>query len=421
MQGTIGLREIRKYQKSTETLLKKLPFQKLVKEIAQSFKAELRLQRSVVDALQEAAEAYLVGLFQDTNLCAPTVVQACLPSERAALLEFRSKLNEPYIGVFKTWKGQDCCKGWYGVSCDPKSRRVSGITLRGVSEEPIFQRAKRKGFMTGTISPAICKLTHLSGIIIADWEGISGVIPSCVTNLLAMRHLDLVGNKISGVIPASIGKLMKLRVLNLADNKLSGGIPPSITRLTMLAHLDLMNNNLYGVIPGDIGRLKMLSRVLLTGNKLSGQIPESLTRIYRLADLELGMNRITGTIPASMGKMSVLATLNLDGNLISGAIPGTLMNSSISNLNLSGNLLAGKIPNTFGPRSYFTVLDLSNNRLQGAIPGSITTASFIGHLDVSHNHLCGKIPTGSPFDHLEATSFAYNSCLCGKPLGKCRK
>ncbi|RID42227.1 hypothetical protein BRARA_J02133 [Brassica rapa] len=70
MHGTIGLREIRKYQKSTETLLKKLPFQKLVKEIAQSFKAELRLQRSVVDALQEAAEAYLVGLFQDTNLCA---------------------------------------------------------------------------------------------------------------------------------------------------------------------------------------------------------------------------------------------------------------------------------------------------------------------------------------------------------------
>ncbi|KAF2571860.1 hypothetical protein F2Q70_00006235 [Brassica cretica] len=69
---------------------------------------------------------------------APTVVQACLPSDRAALLEFRSKLNEPYIGVFKTWKGQDCCKGWYGVSCDPKSRRVSGITLRGVSEEPIF-------------------------------------------------------------------------------------------------------------------------------------------------------------------------------------------------------------------------------------------------------------------------------------------
>ncbi|CAG7911382.1 hypothetical protein BRARA_J02134 [Brassica rapa] len=352
---------------------------------------------------------------------APTVVQACLPSERAALLEFRSKLNEPYIGVFKTWKGQDCCNGWYGVSCDPKSRRVSGITLRGVSEEPIFQRAKRKGFMTGTISPALCKLTHLSGVTITDWEGISGVIPSCITNLLAMRHLDLAGNKISGVIPANIGKLTKLRVLNLADNKISGVIPPSITRLTSLSHLDLRNNYISGVIPGDIGRLKMLSRVLLTGNRISGQIPESLTRIYRLADLELGMNRITGTIPVSLGKMSVLATLDLHGNLISGAIPGSLMTSSISNLNLRGNRLGGRIPNTFGPRSYFTVLDLSNNRLQGAIPASITTASFIGHIDVSYNQLCGKIPTGSHFGHLEAASFAYNRCLCGKPLGICRK
>jgi hypothetical protein len=90
-------------------------------------------------------------------------------------------------------------------------------------------------------------------------------------------------------------------------------------------------------------------------------------------------------------------------------------------LNLSGNLITGSIPNTFGPRSYFTVLDLANNRLQGPIPASITAASFIGHLDVSHNHLCGKIPMGSPFDHLDATSFAYNACLCGKPLGNCKK
>ncbi|WZZ30534.1 hypothetical protein YC2023_013935 [Brassica napus] len=354
-------------------------------------------------------------------LLATVAAQACLPSDRAALLEFRSHLNEPYIGVFNSWKGQDCCHGWYGVSCDPTNRRVSAVTLRGISEEPIFQRAKRKGVMTGSISPAICELTQLSGVTLSDWEGISGAIPACITNLLAVRHVDLVGNKISGEIPANIGNLLKLTVLNLADNLISGAIPPSIARLTSLTHLDLRNNGLTGVIPVYIGRLKMLSRVLLSGNKLSGQIPESLTRIYRLADLELSMNRITGTIPPSFGRMSVLATLNLDGNLISGEIPGSLMTSSISNLNLSGNLLGGKIPNAFGPRSYFTVLDLSNNRLQGEIPESITTASFIGHLDVSHNQLCGKIPAGSPFDHLDATSFGYNRCLCGTPLGDCGK
>ena len=61
--------EFSRYQKSTELLIRKLPFQRLVREIAQDFKTDLRFQSSAVMALQEASEAYLVGLFEDTNLC----------------------------------------------------------------------------------------------------------------------------------------------------------------------------------------------------------------------------------------------------------------------------------------------------------------------------------------------------------------
>ena len=70
--GTVALREIRRYQKSTDlpVLIRKLPFKRLVREIAQDFKTDLRFQSSAVLALQEAAEAYLVGLFEDTNLAA---------------------------------------------------------------------------------------------------------------------------------------------------------------------------------------------------------------------------------------------------------------------------------------------------------------------------------------------------------------
>lgn len=68
--GTVALREIRKFQKSTELLIRKLPFQRLVREIAQDYKSDLRFQSQAVLALQEASEAYLVGLFEDTNLCA---------------------------------------------------------------------------------------------------------------------------------------------------------------------------------------------------------------------------------------------------------------------------------------------------------------------------------------------------------------
>ena len=66
--GTVALREIRKYQKSTELLMRKSPFQRLVREVAQDFKADLRFQSSAILSLQEAAEKYLINAFEDTNL-----------------------------------------------------------------------------------------------------------------------------------------------------------------------------------------------------------------------------------------------------------------------------------------------------------------------------------------------------------------
>ncbi|KAL2578882.1 hypothetical protein AAZX31_15G032100 [Glycine max] len=107
-------------------------------------------------------------------------VKSCPPSDRTAL-------HEPYLGIFNSWTGADCCHKWYGVSCDQETRRVADINLRGESEEPIFERAHRTGYMTGYISPAICKLARLSSITIADWRGISGEIPRCITTLPFLR------------------------------------------------------------------------------------------------------------------------------------------------------------------------------------------------------------------------------------------
>ena len=68
--GTLALREIRHYQKKTDLLIRKAPFARLVKEIARELMVEIRFRGSAINVLQEAAEAYLVGLFEDTNLCA---------------------------------------------------------------------------------------------------------------------------------------------------------------------------------------------------------------------------------------------------------------------------------------------------------------------------------------------------------------
>ena len=60
--GTVALRKIRRYQKNTDLLLRKLPFQRLVREIAQDWKSDVRMQSTALLVLQEAVEAYLVGL-----------------------------------------------------------------------------------------------------------------------------------------------------------------------------------------------------------------------------------------------------------------------------------------------------------------------------------------------------------------------
>jgi len=68
--GQLALKEIRRYQKSTELLIKALPFQRLVRDIANEFKIGVRFQAVALSALQEAAESFLIGIFEDTNLCA---------------------------------------------------------------------------------------------------------------------------------------------------------------------------------------------------------------------------------------------------------------------------------------------------------------------------------------------------------------
>ncbi|PNW85662.1 hypothetical protein CHLRE_03g197050v5 [Chlamydomonas reinhardtii] len=73
-RGTVALREIRKYQKTTELLIRRAPFQRLVREIANKGapggQAEFRWRADALEALQEAAEAHLIAMLEDSNLCA---------------------------------------------------------------------------------------------------------------------------------------------------------------------------------------------------------------------------------------------------------------------------------------------------------------------------------------------------------------
>ena len=68
--GTCALRQIKRYQKTTNVLCRKAPFQRMIRELATSHKEGLRWQASAVMALQEATDSYVTGLLSDSNLCA---------------------------------------------------------------------------------------------------------------------------------------------------------------------------------------------------------------------------------------------------------------------------------------------------------------------------------------------------------------
>ena len=67
--GTVALREIRKYQKKTDCVIRRMPFQRVVRDLAHDFMPESRFQPSALSALQECTENFLIGLMEDTQLC----------------------------------------------------------------------------------------------------------------------------------------------------------------------------------------------------------------------------------------------------------------------------------------------------------------------------------------------------------------
>ncbi|CDW60652.1 Histone domain containing protein [Trichuris trichiura] len=93
--GTLALREIRLFQKGTELLLRRAPFQRVVRDIAQRLgKQDLRFKRIALEALQTGAEAYLVGLMEDTNLATIHAKrQTIMPRDMQLALRLRGEMR----------------------------------------------------------------------------------------------------------------------------------------------------------------------------------------------------------------------------------------------------------------------------------------------------------------------------------------
>ncbi|XP_042093125.2 uncharacterized protein LOC121817402 [Ovis aries] len=156
--GTVALREIRRYQKSTELLIRKLPFQRLVREIAQDFKTDLRFQSSAVMALQEACEAYLVGLFEDTNLCAIHAKRVTIMPKDIQLA--RRIRGERLLDLSLIMSGRGKGGKGLGKGGAKRHRKVLRDNIQGITKPAIRRLARRGG------------VKRISGLIYEETRGV---------------------------------------------------------------------------------------------------------------------------------------------------------------------------------------------------------------------------------------------------------
>ncbi|XP_074306995.1 polygalacturonase inhibitor 1-like [Silene latifolia] len=307
--------------------------------------------------------------------------ELCDPKDKTALLQIKNRLG-PNTTFFESWQpNTDCCKSWINVGCDDKTNRVKILTI-GQNNE-----------LEGQIPPVVGDLIGLEQLWFNDMPGLTGPIPTSLSNLINLQELALARTNITGSIPPFLGRLKKLTTLDLSENRLSGPIPPSLSLLTNLQQLLLFKNQLIGSIPASFGSFKSLVLIQAYENLLTGPIPNSLSKVD-LTWLDLSNNNLTGDASFLFGSNQKLILLNLSKNALSFDLSKVVFPKKLQGLDLSHNMIYGSLPKQLAQLP----LELFN---------------------VSYNQLCGPIPTGNWLNKFKADSFAFNKCLCGGPLAAC--
>merc|ERR1719284_2029965 len=130
--GTVALQEIRRYQLSTELLLKKAAFQRVVRDVCHSIKADMRWQVAALSALQEGAEDYILGLFEDTNLCAIHAKRVTImPKDLALARRIRGKRAKKERSVTYSL-GTPCGPSVTELPCSLKFSNTCALTFLSI-------------------------------------------------------------------------------------------------------------------------------------------------------------------------------------------------------------------------------------------------------------------------------------------------
>ncbi|KAF2537617.1 hypothetical protein F2Q68_00018710 [Brassica cretica] len=285
------------------------------------------------------------------------------------LIVLKSDLHDPSSHL-ASWNEDDASPcSWSYVKCNPKTSRVTDLSLSGLG-------------LTGTIGRGIQKLQHLKTLSLSN-NNFTGNIMS-LSNNNNLQRLDLSHNNLSGTIPSSLGSA---KHLDLTGNSFSGSLSNDLfTNCSSLTYLSLSHNLLEGELPSTLFRCSVLNTLNLSSNRFSGNpsFVSGLWKLERLRTLDLSFNALSGT-------------------------------------SLSHNNLTGPIPKPLSNLQELKILNLEANKLSGEVPKELGGLHNLLLVNISFNRLIGRLPNGGVFQRLDQSALQGNLGICSPLLrGPCR-
>lgn len=355
------------------------------------------MKKSVFHAPTDTTVIFLVCMFY----CTFPPSQP-LRMETLALLEFKSHLRDP-LNLLDSWQETESPCRFRGVSCDPVSGLVTGISLDNAS-------------LSGEISPSISALRRLETLSLPS-NAISGPLPAALVGCGGLRTLNLSMNQMNGTLP-DLSDLKILQVLDLSVNLFSGEFPAWLGNLTDLVFVDVSHNsydsaeipksvgnlknltwlnfgstNLRGQIPEEIFGLKGLETLDLSNNSISGAFPVSISNLPKLKKIELFTNNLTGVIPPDLAKLRLLQEIDVSRNRMYGELPRELGDlKELVVFQLYYNSFSGEIPAGFGDLRRLVGFSIYGNSFSGEFPANFGRFSPLVSIDISDNQFSGSLP-----------------------------